>query len=46
MKFSFDIGASDGQLTKWLFVEWHNGGHAHGYPITLNELIRHWGYQP
>lgn len=44
-KFDFYVGASDGRMTKYVYVEWEKStGSMHGYPITLKELTEKMGY--
>lgn len=33
------IGASSGEFTEYIYVEYHNSGSVHGYPITWSELV-------
>lgn len=34
------IGASNGEETRYIMVEWKNSGEIHGRPISLSELRR------
>jgi hypothetical protein len=34
------IGASDGEVTDYIYVEWHLNGSVHGRPMTRQDLIR------
>jgi hypothetical protein len=33
-----DIGASLGEMTSYIFVEYHNSGDVHGRPMTLKQI--------
>ena len=33
------IGTSKGQLTSFIYVEYHMNGAVHGYPVTRDELV-------
>lgn len=37
-EFDFEVGASQGQRTNFIYVEYHTSGVVHGYPITETEL--------
>ena len=39
-EFGEVIGASNGQETTYIYVEWHRNGAVHGRPMTWLELIR------
>lgn len=32
------IGASDGEQTSWIYVEYHNSGSVHGRPMTRGQI--------
>jgi hypothetical protein len=42
----FVVGASKGEETTWVYVEWAIAGDVHGRPITLEELRRTKGFRP
>ena len=42
----FVVGASAGEETCYVYVEWHSAGDVHGRPITRDELVTHKGMQP
>lgn len=45
-ELSFRVGASNGEETNCLYVEWHSAGDVHGRPITRYELIKNKGMTP
>lgn len=45
-EFAFSVGASEGEETTLVYVEWHSAGDVHGRPITRAELIRNKGLPP
>ncbi len=45
LNLSFVVGASGGEETTWVYVEWAIGGEVHGRPITLDELTQGKGYK-
>ncbi len=44
-RFPFVVGASNGEETDYVYVEWGSGGDVHGRPITRDELVKHKGMQ-
>ncbi len=32
------VGASEGEKTEYIFVEYTNNGHVHGRPMTLRQI--------
>ena len=38
-QMNFLVGASSGEETSFVYVEWHQAGDIHGRPITFDELI-------
>ena len=39
----FMVGASAGEETFFIYVEWEDGGDIHGRPITWRELVKNKG---
>jgi hypothetical protein len=44
-EYSFVVGASDGEETHYVYVEWSQDGSVHGRPITRTELVNTKGLQ-
>jgi hypothetical protein len=40
MRFDLVVGASNGETTNYIYVEWHFNGSVHGRPMTKRDLIR------
>jgi hypothetical protein len=40
--FGFSVGASNGEETDYIYVEYHQAGAVHGRPITWNQLQQKW----
>jgi len=38
LNLSFPVGASDGQETNYIYVEYNSSGPVHGRPMTLEQL--------
>jgi hypothetical protein len=46
MQLPFVVGECGGIDTTYMFVQWQTYGGVHGYPVTLDEITRHWALDP